>query len=515
MANTVSERPTRVLLIEDNPGDARLLQEALRGASSFLTVEHVQRLSDGLSRLSHSEFDVVLLDLTLPDSHDIDTVNRVREHAPRVPIVVVTGADEKQLGIRSVQAGAQDYLVKDHIDGEAIVHAVRFAIERKQTEQALHVLNDTLQQRTTDLGRANADLDSVATELRKANERLEQLAEIEPLTELLNRRGLQQALSQETQRVRREGSTLCALLVDLDDFKRINDTLGHAVGDQALVQIAHKLKASLRATDHAARIGGDEFLILLPGVRLAEGVRIAEKLRLAVSGTAIVFSPTSSIAVTASVGLVQVSEATASIAELLSQAESVLQRSKRAGKDQVSYDEGAGAAQAAAERDVLPSTLRRGDGFHAVSQPIFSLDEMRPVGYELLSRLRIKAFEMPDDFFRISIQANLLTLVDHYCLRTCLAASTSLPPDARRHLNLFPSTIMNIPVQQLLNELQGNGRTGATCIEISEQQVLGDPGHLAEALRVFQQADVLVAIDDIGFGRSSLESLILLQPQIV
>ena len=74
---------------------------------------------------------------------------------------------------------------------------------------------------------------------------------------------------------------------------------------------------------------------------------------------------------------------------------------------------------------------------------------------------------------------------------------------------------MNIPVQQLLNELQGNGRTGATCIEISEQQVLGDPSHLAEALRVFQQADVLVAIDDIGFGRSSLESLILLQPQIV
>src|ERR1017187_10171473 len=99
--------------------------------------------------------------------------------------------------------------------------------------------------------------------LRSMNERLEQLAMVDPLTGLLNRRGLQQVLSQEIRRAQRDRTTCFALLVDLDNFKRVNDTLGLTVGDMALTRIAEELRRCLPATDHASRIGGDEFVMLL------------------------------------------------------------------------------------------------------------------------------------------------------------------------------------------------------------------------------------------------------------
>lgn len=509
----------RILLIENNEDDVRLIQEKLACTQEPVALECADRLSTGLERLTAGGLDVVLLDLGLPDSTGFDGLVRLQTQVPAIPIVVLTGSyDDEQFALQALREGAQDYLIKDRVDGEAILRAMRYAIERSQTEQVLKGLNATLEKRTADLERANVDLNSVTQELRKANEHLKQLALIDPLTRLLNRRGLEQVLAQEIQRARREGSTLLALLVDLDDFKQINDAMGFTVGDRVLVQIARKLRASLRATDHAGRIGGDEFMILLPRIRPGEGVLVGEKLRRMVFGTPVSVSPTSSLTVTASLGLVQVPEVTISLDELLSQTQSVLKQSKQAGKDQVSYDERVGAAQVSGGSDVrgdLLSVLRRGEGFRAVRQPIFSLDEMKPIGYELLSRLSIQAFEMPDDFFQVSREANLLTLVDHHCFKTCAAAAHCLPPDARLHLNLFPSTIVDIPVQQLLDELHASGRTGTSCIEISEQQVLGEPSYLAEAVRTFQQAGVLIAIDDVGFGRSSLESLVLLQPEIV
>ncbi len=509
----------RILLIENNEDDVRLIQEKLACTKEPVALECADRLSTGLERLAAGVLDVVLLDLGLPDSTGFDGLVRLQTQAPAIPIVVLTGSyDDEHFALQALREGAQDYLIKDRVDGEAIVRAMRYAIERSQTEQVLKGLNATLEKRTADLERANVDLNSVTQELRKANEHLKQLALIDPLTRLLNRRGLEQALAQEIQRARREGSALVAVLVDLDDFKQINDAMGFTVGDRVLVQITRKLRASLRATDHAGRIGGDEFMILLPRIRPGEGVLVGEKLRRTVFGTPVSVSPTSSLTVTASLGLVQVSEVTTSLDELLSQTQSVLKQSKQAGKDQISYDERVGAAQVSGGRDArgdLLLVLRRGEGFRAVRQPIFSLDEMKPIGYELLSRLSNQAFEMPDDFFQASREANLLTLVDHHCFKTCAAAAHRLPPGARRHLNLFPSTIVDIPVQQLLGELHGSSRTGTSCIEISEQQVLGEPSYLAEAVRTFQQAGVLIAIDDVGFGRSSLESLVLLQPEIV
>jgi len=128
----------RVLLIEDNPGDARLVREMLveTGGNRF-NLEHVERISQGLTRLSQEDFQVILLDLSLPDGHGLETVDRVCNVARHIPVLVLTGLYDETLAIRAVQEGAQDYLVKGQMDGNLLRRAIRYATERKRVEEAL------------------------------------------------------------------------------------------------------------------------------------------------------------------------------------------------------------------------------------------------------------------------------------------------------------------------------------------------------------------------------------------
>ena len=127
-----------VLLVEDNPGDARLIREMLaEDDSRAFKLRHADRLSHGLDCLATGEFGLVLLDLSLPDSFGIDTFTTVFTRAPRVPIIVLTGTDDETLALSAVKTGAQDYLIKGKVDGSLLVRAMRYAIERKQVEQAL------------------------------------------------------------------------------------------------------------------------------------------------------------------------------------------------------------------------------------------------------------------------------------------------------------------------------------------------------------------------------------------
>jgi phosphoserine phosphatase RsbU/P len=125
------------LLIEDNPGDARLIREMLRAAgAAHATVDlgHAERLASGLQHLSQGGTDVVLLDLSLPDSQGFDTFSAVHAAAPGVPIVVLSGLDDETLAVRAVHEGAQDYLVKGQVDGGTILRCMRYAIERQRLE---------------------------------------------------------------------------------------------------------------------------------------------------------------------------------------------------------------------------------------------------------------------------------------------------------------------------------------------------------------------------------------------
>lgn len=141
----MADRVIKVLLIEDNPGDVRLLQEYLREvASTQFNLMQVEQLDEALKSLAAESFDVVLLDLSLPDSHGLETFIKIHSQVPTVPVVVLTGLDDETLALKAMQEGAQDYLVKGQTNGELLVRSLRYAIERQRSEEALRQSESTL-----------------------------------------------------------------------------------------------------------------------------------------------------------------------------------------------------------------------------------------------------------------------------------------------------------------------------------------------------------------------------------
>lgn len=132
------DRPLRVLLIEDNPGDARLIREILMAPGwERVSLDHAAALKDGIEKTRHELFDVILLDLTLPDSFGVDTLLKMRAEAKDTAIVVLTGNNDSELGVQAVQNGAQDFIPKDELAGKVLVRALRYAVERQRTEATL------------------------------------------------------------------------------------------------------------------------------------------------------------------------------------------------------------------------------------------------------------------------------------------------------------------------------------------------------------------------------------------
>ena len=175
-----------ILLIEDNLAEARLLQEVLKGTLfRRFNLAHVKRLGEAISLLERSrveqlqadDFDVVLLDLTLPDSHGLASLDLLIQHAPSLPIVVLTNTNDEELAVEAVRHGAQDYLVKRHVNQDNLVRSLRYAIERKQAAEALREANEILeirvQERTAELKTANELLRQEIERCQKIQERLE------------------------------------------------------------------------------------------------------------------------------------------------------------------------------------------------------------------------------------------------------------------------------------------------------------------------------------------------------
>ncbi|WP_315788630.1 hybrid sensor histidine kinase/response regulator [Fischerella sp. JS2] len=132
------EQPIKVLLVEDNPGDVRLLQEFLWDVTTAqFQLIPVERLDQTLKLLNQESFDVILLDLSLPDSQGLETFITLHHQAPAIPIIVLTGLDDENLALRAMQEGAQDYLVKGQVSGDLLVRCMRYAIERQRIEEAL------------------------------------------------------------------------------------------------------------------------------------------------------------------------------------------------------------------------------------------------------------------------------------------------------------------------------------------------------------------------------------------
>lgn len=225
----MTESAVRILLVEDNPGDARLVSEMLREGGGAYSLTHVETLGAALDRLASDPngTDVVLLDLSLPDEKGLSTLSRTLAVPHSAGVVVMTGLGDDEVGVEATQAGARDYLVKGQVDYRTLRRALKLAMARQKREGQLETQSLT-----------------------------------DELTGLNNRRGFLVHGDQLLKVARRVEQPVAVVFVDLDRFKEINDKFGHAEGDRALVETAAALKHALRESDIVARIGGDEFVVL-------------------------------------------------------------------------------------------------------------------------------------------------------------------------------------------------------------------------------------------------------------
>jgi signal transduction histidine kinase len=254
---------TRVLLIEDNPGDARLIRELLAEAKgSSFRVEVVNYLSTGIDRLVRAEADIVLLDLGLPDSQGFDTFIKVHNLVPQVPIVILSGLTDEELAAKAVSEGAQDYLVKGHVDSNLLGRSLRYAIERKRAEVELQKYRDHLEelvvQRTTELTAVNKELESfsysVSHDLRAPLRSIDGFSQalLEDYSDKLDEKG-----KDYLHRARTAAQRMSQLIDDLLSLSRVTRSeMRHETVD--LSTLARKVTTELQKTQPGRHV---EFVI--------------------------------------------------------------------------------------------------------------------------------------------------------------------------------------------------------------------------------------------------------------
>ncbi len=233
------------LLVEDDHEDRMLICRMLhRQHPVRITVDEAEDLAQALQRLDAGSYDVVLLDLTLPDALGLESYERLRAASIDLPVVILSGISDEDLALHALRQGAQDYLLKGRVDAELLQRSLRYAIARQQLQSLLR-----------------------------------DLALVDHLTRVYNRRGFFQLAEQQSHLANRRGTGLLVFLADVDGLKSINDAYGHGTGDAALQTVADLLRTSFRSSDLVARLGGDEFAALAIDVRREHAELIHARIR--------------------------------------------------------------------------------------------------------------------------------------------------------------------------------------------------------------------------------------------
>jgi diguanylate cyclase (GGDEF)-like protein len=488
MSEPDKPKTLHLLLVEDDEADRLSIKHAIDSVNSpgRIEVEEVTNLQAARTLLQERPFDCALVDDSVPDGSALTLLRDAKFSGTAIPIIVLTRLDDQTAAASALQEGAEDYLLKADITGALLMRSIWYAIERFRFK----------------------------SELERANLQLERLAFLDPLVEVLNRRGLEHILPGELTRAAREGRPLFAVFLDCDNFKNVNDNCGYGSGDVVLKELCRRIRASVRHSDHVARIGGDEFLILLPGAKAGEAILLAERVRKAVSETPIITSGGTQIKQTVTLGVFSIPYNARSVASLLAYTPFLLRASKQGGKNRVTLAEVDDFETAADSIEMALLSVCNGQALSVFSQPIVRLNDQAQVGMEFLIRGPKGVLERPEELFARSLQKGILTSVDLQCFQKCVEVSNRRDGEIS-HINLCWPTLAQTDAEELLSMLPANRSLDSYCVGFSAQQIVGDPYKQVPYLAALRKGGLRVALDEVNFGGSSLEALMVLHPDII
>lgn len=263
----MTQGSARILLVEDDEDFALLVEEKL--ASEGFSVEWASRGREALGRELRG-YACVLTDWNLPDIDTLEMIERLGG-GRAAPIVIFSGERSSETVVSALRAGAQDYMLKSMDELAILPHKLRNVIDAFWTRWELEEKREQFSGMIKELEEKNA-------ELEEKNEIIERMAQRDPLTGVYNRRAFREILEKDFGAAERYGHPVSAVMLDVDDFKRVNDAYGHLRGDEVLEELARFLERSVRRVDTVARFGGDEFVILLPHADRSRAEEVVRKL---------------------------------------------------------------------------------------------------------------------------------------------------------------------------------------------------------------------------------------------
>lgn len=313
-----------IMVVDDTHSSLKLLTNLLTAAGYQVHPADSGELA--LASVATSPPDLILLDIRMPGLDGFEVLRRLktREESRDVPVIFLSAVTELEQRVEGLKLGAVDFISKPFHREELLA--------RVRTHLELFQLRARLARQAADLRRANEQLQIEIDERKRHEEKLEYFALHDALTDLLNRRSLEDMLNRTIARAKR-GVVSSLLYMDLDNFKEVNDTVGHAAGDEVLNTLSDLLKAEMRTEDVVFRLGGDEFAILLEGMDSRESLLAAERLRMVVE--AHLFELGGRVfRLSLSIGLIEI-DGTLSMGELLSQVDAAMYRAKEQGKNRI------------------------------------------------------------------------------------------------------------------------------------------------------------------------------------
>jgi diguanylate cyclase (GGDEF)-like protein len=481
--------PIRVLLVGPHAADVELLRALLEHSrETKVAIAHAVNLQHAFETLERDEVDVLLMDIGAGSPRELVAVSQARVRAPLVPVVVMVDDDDEALALKAVEVGARGHLIKCALSPGALVWSLQHAIRNQR----------------------------MFLELNIARERARQLATYDQLTGFANRSLFQDRLDQAVASARRNRQKLAVLFLDLDEFKLINDSLGHLSGDAMLRLAAQRIATCLRKSDTGARLGGDEFAILLTNLAdETDAGRVAEKL-LSMMRQPIALKDREHL-ITASIGIAVFPRDAASSEELLKHADMAMYAAKSSGRDRYTFftqGQNGEVLERAARANRLRAALESRE-LALFYQPVIDATRGRVIGAEALIRWWHPqlGLMLPAQFLGVAEESQLIVSIGEWVLRTACEQAARWQQSGhegfRIAVNVSPHQFQSGDfIAMVRDSLRDTGlRPDSLELEITERSLLSGGQRTLAQFAMLRGLGVRMAIDDFGTGYSALAYL--------